>query len=348
MIRLVQGNLLKSDAEALVNTVNAVGVMGKGIALQFKKAFPDNFKVYEAACAKKEVRTGKMFITETGLMHGPRFIVNFPTKRHWKGKSRIEDIESGLQALTEDIRRLGIHSIAVPPLGCGLGGLDWDDVYSRIVEAFSSLPEVDVRLFTPDGTPKPTDMPNNTKKPPLTKARAAFLGVLASYAGMLYEPVITLLEAQKLSYFLQEAGEPLRLNFVKWHYGPYADNLRHVLNELEGHYLLGWGAGANRPLTPLQILPSTACEAVAFLKEQFDTMNRFRRVASLVEGFESAHGMELLATVHWVAVRELGQDQRDTANVLKAVSAWTERKCAIFKAPHIEAAMQQLTAHRWL
>ena len=287
MISLVRGNILKSTAEALVNTVNAVGVMGKGIALQFKKAFPENFTAYEAACKKGQVRVGAMFITETGMLHGPRFIVNFPTKRHWKGKSRLEDIEAGLRALVQDVRRLGIRSIAIPPLGCGLGGLPWPEVKTRIEAAFSALPNVEVFIYEPRGAPPPEDMPNRTPKPDMTTGRAAFLGVLGRYARMLFEPVVTVLEAQKLSYFLQAAGEPLHLRFVKWHYGPYADNLRHVLSALDTHYLVGWGDAPNRPLTPLRILPETLQAAEAWLVGHPDTMARFQRVVSLSEGFES-------------------------------------------------------------
>lgn len=119
MIELTRGNLLKADAQALVNAVNCVGVMGKGIALQFKQAYPENFRVYESACTAKEVRPGRMLIVATGVLIGPRFVINFPTKRHWRDNSRIEDIDAGLNALIDDVRRLKISSIAVPPLGCG-------------------------------------------------------------------------------------------------------------------------------------------------------------------------------------------------------------------------------------
>src|SRR6201987_4374327 len=127
MVELTQGDILNASVEALVNTVNCVGVMGRGIALQFRKAFPENFKAYEAACKRKEVVPGRMFVYETGLLTGPRFVINFPTKRHWKGKSRIKDIEAGLVALAREVKDRGIRSIAVPPLGCGLGGLDWSE-----------------------------------------------------------------------------------------------------------------------------------------------------------------------------------------------------------------------------
>ncbi|MBZ0258634.1 macro domain-containing protein, partial [bacterium] len=128
MIEFATGNLLKADAEALVNTVNCVGFMGKGIALQFKQAFPENFKSYERACKKGEVKIGEIFVHDQHSMINPKYIFNFPTKNHWKGKSKIEDIKSGLDSLVKNIKRFGIKSIAIPPLGCGLGGLEWNEV----------------------------------------------------------------------------------------------------------------------------------------------------------------------------------------------------------------------------
>lgn len=163
MIELTQGDILKADAEALVNTVNCVGVMGRGIALQFRKAFPENFKVYEAACKANEVQTGKMFVYDLNRLYAPRFIINFPTKRHWKGKSNIEDIKAGLEDLINVVQQHQIRSIAIPPLGCGLGGLNWEDVRPLIIEAFQSLPEVSVLLFEPIGAPQAKSMVKDSK-----------------------------------------------------------------------------------------------------------------------------------------------------------------------------------------
>jgi O-acetyl-ADP-ribose deacetylase (regulator of RNase III) len=153
MIELTHGDILQSEAEALVNAVNCVGVMGRGLALQFKRAFPANFAAYAAACKRGEVQPGRMHIVETGQRTSRRLVVNFPTKRHWKDKSRIEDIDAGLDALIADVKRLGIKSIAVPPLGCGLGGLDWADVRPRIERSFAGLPEVRVLVYEPSVSP---------------------------------------------------------------------------------------------------------------------------------------------------------------------------------------------------
>ncbi len=149
LIPVEHGNILEAKAEALVNTVNCVGIMGKGLALQFKKAYPENFALYQKACGAGEVQPGRMLVYETGAFIGARYIINFPTKRHWRNGSQYIDIESGLRALIEEIRRRGIKSVAVPPLGCGLGGLDWKRVRPMIEQAFFALPEVDVHLFEP-------------------------------------------------------------------------------------------------------------------------------------------------------------------------------------------------------
>lgn len=178
MIELTQGDILKADVEALVNTVNCVGIMGRGIALQFRKAFPENFKAYEAACKAHQVQPGKMFIYDLNRLYNPRFIINFPTKRHWKGKSRIEDIKSGLADLISVIQQQQIRSVAIPPLGCGLGGLNWEKVRPLIIEAFQSVPEVTVFLFEPAGAPQAAVMVRENKVPNMTVGRAALLGLM--------------------------------------------------------------------------------------------------------------------------------------------------------------------------
>ena len=188
MIELTRGDILRADAEALVNTVNCVGFMGRGIAVQFKHAFPDNFGVYESACKRGEVKPGRMLVVETGHLTNPRYVVNFPTKRHWRGKSRMEDIDAGLRALIADIRRLGIRSIAVPPLGCGLGGLDWADVRPRIERAFAQLPDVRVILYEPTGAPPVAEMARSTEPARMSPGRAVLVGLMQRYLGGLMDP----------------------------------------------------------------------------------------------------------------------------------------------------------------
>lgn len=343
MTQLTQGNILEAEAEALVNTVNCVGFMGKGIALQFKKAFPENFREYKNACNRREVQPGKMFVHDNKDMLGPQYIINFPTKRHWKGRSRYEDIESGLEALAEVVQRLGIKSIAVPPLGCGLGGLNWPQVRAMIEAAFRSLTDVRVLLYEPVGAPAAAEQPVGTNRPHLTVPRALFVKLIEQYTSMAYR--LTLLEIQKLAYFLQEAGQPLRLNFVQHIYGPYAHNLNMVLEKLEGHYMRGYG-DSQKPDVEIELLPNATEEATSFLIGHTEEHARLERVSNLIAGFETPYGMELLASVHWLGVHV--QDRAGTPNdAIQGMHAWNERKRAMFRDQHIQVAWNRLDSEGW-
>ena len=150
MLELVTGNLLEADTEALVNTVNTEGVMGKGIALQFKKKYPDMFDAYQRACKEGQVQPGKMHVYERREMFNPQYIINFPTKRHWRSPTRIEDIKAGLNALAEEISQRHIKSIALPALGCGNGGLDWSEVLPAIRSALADLTDVHLLVYPPN------------------------------------------------------------------------------------------------------------------------------------------------------------------------------------------------------
>ncbi|HEY3356479.1 MAG TPA: macro domain-containing protein, partial [Polyangia bacterium] len=156
MLELGTGNLLEAQVDALVNTVNTVGVMGKGIALQFKKAFPANYEAYRRACAVKQVQIGRIFVFETGMLM-PRYIFNFPTKKHWRQPSRLEYIRAGLEDLVTQVQQLGVRSIAVPPLGCGHGGLAWSAVRPLVEAALALVPATRVLLFAPAGAPPAKD-----------------------------------------------------------------------------------------------------------------------------------------------------------------------------------------------
>lgn len=348
MIEFKKGNLLAADAEALINTVNTVGVMGKGIALQFKKAFPENYKDYKKACDAKTVRPGHMFIVDNKSLTNPRYIINFPTKRHWKGKSKLEDVESGLVALVEDVKRLGIKSVAVPPLGCGLGGLPWEQVYSLMKKAFAKAPDVQWLVFEPAGAPEAKDMPNKTRRPKMTKGRAAVLGLIDRYLVPGYDYPLSLLEIQKLVYFLTESGEHLnQVVFEKAAYGPYADVLRHVLEKIDGHFVTGYGDGKNKPDVPINLLPEAAKEADEFIKSHPDTQSRFDKVVKLIEGFETPYGMELLSTVHWVATRENTAAIENSDIALKEIRKWNTRKAKIMQPSHIHAAWVRLKEQGW-
>jgi len=348
MIERTRGNLLDAGVDALVNTVNSVGYMGKGIALQFKQAFPRNNTFYERACRAGEVTPGRMLIFDNGRLVKPHFIINFPTKRHWRGKSKIEDIAAGLKALVADVKRLGIRSIAVPPLGCGLGSLDWRVVRPMIEDAFSALPDVRVLLYEPSGAPAAKAMPVRTERPHMTPARALFIKLMDAYAALDYPR--TLLEVQKLAYFLQEAGEPLRLKYEAGHYGPYAANLNKVLEAMEGHFIRGYG-DSQKPNAVIALLDGAVEEAIAFLADKQESLARLRRVSELIEGFETPYGMELLASVHWVAHR-VGpggeQPSPDAEAATAQIHAWNPRKRKVFKPDHVRVAWRQLETHGWL
>jgi len=344
MIEFRQDNIFTADVEALVNTVNCVGVMGRGIALQFRKAFPENFAAYKAACDRGEVRPGKLFIHPLGQLTNPRYIINFPTKDHWKGNSRIEYIDSGLKEMVEAVRQLDVHSIAIPPLGCGLGGLTWADVRPRIEQALQGLPDVHVLVYEPGGAPDARRMPKTARAQKMTVGRAALLGLMDRYLGALMDPFVTLMEIHKLMYFMQEAGEGLKLRFNKAPYGPYAENLRHVLSHIEGHFINGYADAEDAPDKQIELIPEAAKQAKAFLDGLPDTRMRFDRVADLVEGFETPFGMELLATVHWVATREkAGSVER----AIEATRAWNPRK-QMFDPRQIRLARDVLLSKGWL
>lgn len=344
MIRFTVGDVLSESAEALVNTVNCVGVMGRGVALQFKKAYPDNFKAYQLFCRQGKMRPGQMFVFNTNLLSLPRYIINFPTKRHWRGKSRMEDIEAGLVSLAEEIRTRRIASVAIPPLGSGLGGLEWSAVRKRILIFLSALDDVEIVVFEPGGGSVDNRINRSRDVPAMTAGRATLVQLMHQYNRALLDPYITLLDVHKLMYFMQIAGEPLRLRFMKGPYGPYADNLRHVLNAVEGHLVSGYADGGDAPHKRLNLVPGAVEDASAFLDRCTDMQARAVRVSRLVEGFESSFGLELLSTVHWVVHKENAVSVEDT---LRRTYEWGRRKRQ-FTERQIRIAIATLTDRGWM
>lgn len=344
-IHLTNGDLLKQDnVDAIVNTVNCVGVMGKGIALQFKNKWPGNFVQYRAACKAGEVRPGRMNVYDAGAYAQPHFIINFPTKDHWRGNSKLSFIQEGLQDLIAQVRVLDIRSIAIPPLGCGNGGLNWAKVKPLIEAAFLALPEVDVRLFEPGDAPSAKSMEVRTSRPKMTIGRAAILKSIDTYRELNYG--LTRIEVQKLGYFLQVSGQDLGLQFEKHLYGPYSEQLRHALNRMEGHFILGMGDGSVD--SEIEPAPDALREADEFLAANggAEINGRLRRLQSLIEGFQSPYGMELLATVHWVAAHEPGVDSPDVA--LEAIRSWNPRKKRLMQTEHVNSAWERLNSAGWI
>ena len=285
-----------------------------------------------------------MFVFETGQLMNPRYIINFPTKRHWRGKSRIEDIETGLVALAEVIRSQNILSIAIPPLGSGLGGLDWSEVQPRIEAALREFNDRKIIIFQPSDASVDTRANRSSDVPDMTAGRAALVGLMHRYLSGLLDPFITLLEVHKLMYFMQQAGEPLRLNFTKGPYGPYAENLRHVLKAIEGHLVSGYADGGDTPDKQLQLVPGAIEEAITFLKNKAETQARFERVSNLVAGFETPFGLELLSTVYWIVTEERSRTVND---VMERTYAWNDRKKS-FSRRQIALAVDVLSRKNWI
>ena len=352
MIRFTTGNLLDAEAEALVNTVNTVGVMGKGIALMFKEAFPENLKIYETACKAGDVKVGKMLVTENkDLVNGPRWIINFPTKKHWRQPSKMEWIIDGLEDLKRVITDRNIKSVALPPLGSGNGGLEWKEVRVRIETTLRSMPDVDFIVYEPTGQYQNVAKRSGVEK--LTPARALIAELVRRYWVLGIE--CTLLEIQKLAYFLERSVETHRmentldLRFSADRYGPYAQRLTHLLDALDGSYLHCFKRLADAgPLDIIWFDDAKKDRVAAYLKTSEAKLYgpALEATAALIDGFQSPLGMELLATMDWLISRQLAEPT--VAGIRAALRTWPggegsgERKQKIFDERLIGLALARL------
>lgn len=351
MIRFAQGNLLDADVEALVNTVNTVGVMGKGIVLMFKERFPDNFKAYEAAAKRNEVQTGQMFVTESMELAAPRWIINFPTKKHWRHPSRLAWISEGLKDLRAIIAEKGIQSIAIPPLGSGNGGLDWATVRPLIEASLGGPQDVEVVIYEP--TAKYQNVAKGRGVEKLTPARALIAEMVRRYGVLGLE--CSILEVQKLAWLLgrvlhrQGIPDPMKLQFSADRYGPYAPQLTHLLNALDGSYL---HCEKRLPdASPFDTIRFDSGKRTK-LAEYFTTSEGERFVEAvdatdaLIDGFQSPLGMEVLATVDWLISRE--QAEATLHGIRKGLDCWpagpaaAERKQRLFRDSLIETSLSRL------
>ncbi len=344
MITYKTGDMLAAPVEALVNTVNTVGVMGKGIALQFKERFPENYKAYVAAVKRGEVVVGSMLVTTLNRMDQLRYLINFPTKQHWKSPSKLDFIQEGLRDLRRTLLDLEIRSVALPPLGCGNGGLDWAMVKPMIEAALSDL-DVDIQVYEPSAAVL-TRLENEAAPKPvkLTPPRAMMLSLLYHYRQL--GEYASEFAAEKLMYFLQRVGEPqLQLNFQKHFYGPYSGKVRHVLYALNGQYLNGVSDKSNRPFDPIELHLDRMEEVKQFVAEQTSASQRTRleMLLELLDGFQSPAGLELLASLDFLILEHKSFDIGLLGNALKI---WSGRKKRLFTDHQIAVALKRLQAYK--
>lgn len=332
--------MLQSGAEALVNTVNTVGVMGKGIALQFKEAFPCNNKAYIDTCKKKELAPGKLLaVWDENLQLGRKLIINFPTKVHWRYPSKYEYIEKGLVALRVFLQKEKVKSIAIPPLGCGNGGLDWDKVKPMIEQALSGL-DIEVLIYEPNATIKAVLQKQEVKKDVhLTPARAALLYALFAFESM--GEYSSLFAANKLAYFLQRKGQKLNLDFKAHYYGPYALGVEKVLYHLNGTYLAGMEQGQAKPFEPLKLNYEKWEEITQYVKRELKAEDaaRVKSLIQFISGFSSELSLEILATVDFILVQH---PTFTIDEVMQYIATWNMRKKELFKREYVQVSYDYL------
>lgn len=344
-MKFIKGNLLSSDAEALVNTVNTVGVMGKGIALQFKEEYPDNYKAYTAAVKRNEVAPGKLLVVKEHSSNGDKIIINFPTKTEWRQKSKYEYIELGLQELVRVINAYHIKSIAIPPLGCGNGGLDWVKVKAMIVKHLALFSSVDIQIYEPNNEVRMILKTKESKKEAkLTAPRAMLL-----YAMFYYESLgemSSLFVANKLAYFLKRLGEKSlgKLKFEASHYGPYSVQVEHMLYEINGRYLKGLEQMNAKAFEPLELQYDRMKEVSEFVKNELshEQKTRMKNLIKLIDGFQSAFSLEILSTVDFIRSKKPMITEEE---VVKTVHGWSERKQSMFPKEHVAIAMKKLNEY---
>ena len=344
MIKTEKGDLLNANTTALVNTVNTVGVMGKGIALQFKEAFPNNTKKYIEACKNKELFPGKLLaIWDANLQLGEKLIINFPTKVHWRQPSKYEYIEKGLVALRKLIIQEKIQSIAIPPLGCGNGGLEWEIVKDMIYKFLEDL-DTDVILFEPNDKIKEILQKQESKKiVKLTPARASLLYSLFAFESI--GEYSSLFAANKLAYFLQRKGQKLNLDFKPYHYGPYAIGVEKVLYSLNGVYLKGMEQGNVKPFEPLLLNYEKWDEINTYIKNNLSSedLSRLNSLMNFISNFSSELSLEVLATVDYI----IYQNPKFTLNeVIQYIKEWNNRKSQLFKPSLVKEAYTYLSDYK--
>jgi hypothetical protein len=316
----------------------------------FKDTYPDNFRAYEAISKAGQLAPGGLFITERQDMLGPRFIVNFATKKHWRDPSRLEWIKQGLAALRDEIKARGIRSIAIPPLGAGNGGLDWSDVKPLVAEALASL-DCEVIVYEPTQAYQNVVKRNGVEK--LTPPRALMAEMIRRYEVLGFD--CSILEAQKLAWFITGAiqktalANPIAEDFSANRYGPYSDQVRHLLDSLDGSYLSCERRVADaRPFDPIRFRHDRQDHVRVYLTTPEASPYRpaLEHASTVIDGFQSPHGLELLATVDWL--RRQARAEMTAGAMRAAISTWpgpdgaAERKARIFTLDQISIAINHL------
>lgn len=355
MITFVIGDLLTDTAQALVNTVNTVGVMGKGIALQFKEQFPENYNIYRKACKEGKIAIGKILVTEIPRLDGTKLIVNFPTKTTWRKPSEYEYIEKGLQDLKNKIHDLKIQSIAIPPLGSHNGGLDWHRVKAMIIEQLSDV-DCDIRIYEPSGAIVERLKSERVR---LTPARAMLLDVLCDIVA--YGEFISVFAAEKIVYFLQRLGaeEEFNIKFERGYYGPYSGGkIAHVLYYLNGSYLRGMAGMQNKPFDEIWMLDETRDLVQDYLNqpEHCKYQAIANRTKEFLRGYYSNYSLELLSTVDFILhydklesrFDDLSKEEQNRV-INDNISLWNSRKQRLFNgSKHISQILEHLsTLNAW-
>lgn len=329
MIQYIIGDLLESKAEALVNTVNTVGIMGKGIALQFKKAFPYNNKIYVKACKEGTFKIGQLLITEEeSLYGGKKIIINFPTKTDWKKPSEYSYIKKGLEELVKVIKSRKIKSIAVPPLGAGNGGLKWDNVRIIIEEYLNDI-DCDIYIYQPNYVIQEA---LNKERVKLTPARAMLLAVLFDLVKN--GEFVSEFAAEKIAYFLQRFGakDIFKLDFQPNFYGPYSGKVKHVLYFLNGSYISGYSSKDTKPFEELELIMEAEREVLNYLSspENSQLLTLIEKAKKFLSGYYSDFALELLSTVDYIV-----QNERVTSldDIQEKLNGWSDRKKTLFSNP---------------
>jgi O-acetyl-ADP-ribose deacetylase (regulator of RNase III)/uncharacterized protein YwgA len=337
MIKYVTGNILESNAQALVNTVNTVGVMGKGIALQFKKAYPNNFKAYTEACKRNEIVVGKLFVTrDSNLNSGEKIILNFPTKKDWRKPSEYRYIEDGLNDLIRVIEINQIKSIAIPPLGAGNGGLEWEKV-KKIIE--QKLGQIDIEIYVYEPT---AQIKEHLKKErvKLTDARALLLYIL--YDLVKNGEYVSEFSSEKICYFLQRFGSKkyFKLEFEPNFYGPYSGKVRFLLNALNGSYIMGYSDMSKKPFEPLTLVADGYETVKNYIENNMELLEIAKKTIEFLNGFYSDFALELLSSIDYVSTK---QNTFDKQTISQKLEEWSDRKRSMFSNPrYIDISVKHL------